>query len=339
MLPNHWYPLVFARTLRRALLPVRRGGLDLVLFRDEAGVARCLLDRCPHRGVPLSLGKAKAGRVVCGYHGFEFDGAGRCVHMPCEGAGARIPKGMDTPSFLVREHDGFVWLFWGAPERADEVEIPALEGVDRRVGSWYEHGYEWAIPPHAALENNFDVHHFNFVHASQRWLTRIGTRVGDAKIVPRPHGFQLQVETLPGEYARRSKTFTVEYRAPSLQAIRLGGRDTVAVYDVPIDATRTWRMIRLTQTVITVPVLEKLASWAFGISAGWYAQMYEDGPFALRVAPAGKDRPVRADLGITELRRWWRNALREAAGDPTLPAHVRTAMAWSSGADAATAVE
>ncbi len=333
MLPNHWYPLVFSRSLARALLPVRRGGLDLVLFRDERGDARCLLDRCPHRGVPLRLGKVKAGRVVCGYHGFEFDGAGRCTHMPCEGAGARIPKGLDTPSFPVREHDGFVWMFWGAPERAGEVEIPALEGVDTRVGHWHHRAYEWAIPSSAALENNFDVHHFAFVHVSQQPLLRLGTRIGEIEVVPRPHGLVLRAEVLPDANGRVSTTFTVEYRAPTLQVIRLNEGGTVAVYDVPIDANRTWRMLRLRQAVVAVPLLEKLTSWIFGLTAGWYAQTYEDGPFAMRVAPAGEDRPVRADAGITALRSWRRKALRAAAGDPTLPSHVRAAMAWEGSPD------
>jgi nitrite reductase/ring-hydroxylating ferredoxin subunit len=328
MLPNQWYPLVFAHALQRRLLPIRRGGLDLVLFRDDSGVARCLLDRCPHRGVPLSLGKVRAGRVVCGYHGFEFNGGGQCVHMPCEGPGGRIPKGMDTPSFPVREFDGFVWLFWGAAERADEVEIPTLAGVDTRSGSWHERDYQWKIPANAALENNFDIHHFNFVHASKLPIIRVGTRIGEVEVLPLPHGLELRVEVLADDDGRGAQEFTVEYRAPTLQAIRVGKHNTVAVYDVPIDAHNTWRMIRLQQTVIQLPVLGKLASWAFGLKAGWYAQTYEDGPFALRVAPAGEDRPVRADAGITALRIWRRKALRAAEDDGTLPAHVRAAMAW-----------
>ena len=54
----------------------------LVLFRDSAGTACALLDRCPHRNVPLSIGKMRDGQIMCVYHGWRFDGAGSCRAVP-----------------------------------------------------------------------------------------------------------------------------------------------------------------------------------------------------------------------------------------------------------------
>ena len=59
-------------------------GVPLVLFRS-LGRAGALVDRCPHRNVPLSLGRVLPdGRLECAYHGWQFDTAGNCIDMPNE---------------------------------------------------------------------------------------------------------------------------------------------------------------------------------------------------------------------------------------------------------------
>ena len=40
---------------------------------SKGGAPGALLDRCPHRSVPLSFGKVADGRLQCGYHGWAFD--------------------------------------------------------------------------------------------------------------------------------------------------------------------------------------------------------------------------------------------------------------------------
>jgi phenylpropionate dioxygenase-like ring-hydroxylating dioxygenase large terminal subunit len=53
---NYWYPIICTRELKRKPKAVRLVGRDIVLFRD-AGKLFALDDRCPHRGVQLSLGQ------------------------------------------------------------------------------------------------------------------------------------------------------------------------------------------------------------------------------------------------------------------------------------------
>jgi nitrite reductase/ring-hydroxylating ferredoxin subunit len=83
----------------------------LVLFRDEQGRVRALEDRCPHRGVPLSLGECVRGRLVCSYHGLTIDGEGRFGNL-------------STPTFPVKEHLGLVWVYAGEPSCAEESPLP-----------------------------------------------------------------------------------------------------------------------------------------------------------------------------------------------------------------------
>lgn len=66
-------------------------GTSVVVARvgDEVLVA---LDRCPHRGAPLSAGTVEHDCLVCPYHGWEFDGDGEVVGIPALGHDARLPK-------------------------------------------------------------------------------------------------------------------------------------------------------------------------------------------------------------------------------------------------------
>ena len=101
-----------ARPLARTLL-----GLPLVLFRGDDGRPAALLDRCPHRNVPLSLGRVRGRRrSTARYHGWRFDGCGACRRGPGLAAPRRrtATARRGGPSFPVVERDGFVWVCAGA---------------------------------------------------------------------------------------------------------------------------------------------------------------------------------------------------------------------------------
>jgi vanillate O-demethylase monooxygenase subunit len=54
-------------------------------------------DCCPHRLLPLSKGFLRGENLVCGYHGLEFNGEGRCVHMPSQQGVTGIVVNLMTP--------------------------------------------------------------------------------------------------------------------------------------------------------------------------------------------------------------------------------------------------
>lgn len=90
-LRHFWYPLVSAAEVVGST-PVKASlfGEPLVLFRDDGGQIRCLRDVCPHRCVPLSAGEVVGGELQCMYHGWRFDGSGRCSHIPARNSVARL---------------------------------------------------------------------------------------------------------------------------------------------------------------------------------------------------------------------------------------------------------
>lgn len=87
--------------------PLKATLLDqpLVLYRSDGEIV-IAPDRCPHRGVPLSMGRANGKGVECPYHGLTFGAGGRCVHVPAQPQRA-IPAQFHLPTYPVVA--GYVW--------------------------------------------------------------------------------------------------------------------------------------------------------------------------------------------------------------------------------------
>ncbi|WP_437732686.1 Rieske 2Fe-2S domain-containing protein [Sorangium sp. So ce1335] len=80
---NVWTPVALAADLRAdRSLAVQVAGTPLVLLRDRDGKPSALLDRCPHRGVALSLGRVKDGCLECAFHGWQIEASGQVCHVP-----------------------------------------------------------------------------------------------------------------------------------------------------------------------------------------------------------------------------------------------------------------
>ncbi|MDP3324898.1 MAG: Rieske 2Fe-2S domain-containing protein, partial [Hydrogenophaga sp.] len=98
----------------------------MALFRNSAGQVAAVLDFCPHRGAPLSLGKVEGDTLVCGYHGLAMGCDGRTVSMPCQ----RVRAFPAIQSFPVHEAHGFVWVWPGDAALADTALVPKFEWQD-----------------------------------------------------------------------------------------------------------------------------------------------------------------------------------------------------------------
>ena len=71
-----WTPVLLRRKLTSKPVRLVIANEPLVLFRDGRGGVGALLDRCPHRGVALSLGRITDGTLECPFHGWRFDISG-----------------------------------------------------------------------------------------------------------------------------------------------------------------------------------------------------------------------------------------------------------------------
>jgi phenylpropionate dioxygenase-like ring-hydroxylating dioxygenase large terminal subunit len=159
---DHWYVACLSSELGKKPLARVIAGVPLVVFRTQGGQPGALLDRCPHRNVPLSVGEVAGERLRCGYHGWEFDVGGTCRLIPglCsepEGKGRRVE------SYAAREQDGLVWVYLteGVTPSKEPFALPlAREAAYTTV--WREVQAESSV--HAAIENALDVPHTAFLH-------------------------------------------------------------------------------------------------------------------------------------------------------------------------------
>jgi hypothetical protein len=107
---------------------VRCGPDEVVLFRDKAGIVRAFENRCPHRRVPLSLGRMKDGALQCGYHGWTFEGGtGKCISIPNLHDDEKVPERYAVGTYAVEEQDGFVYVWVGAASSARPEALPRLK--------------------------------------------------------------------------------------------------------------------------------------------------------------------------------------------------------------------
>ena len=99
-------PVLGARVVRRPAAG------DIALFRTSEGEVFALLDRCPHKGGPLSQGIVYGERVACPLHNWQIGLADGCAQAPDEGC---------TTPFTVQVVAGTVSL------HAQELRTLALD--------------------------------------------------------------------------------------------------------------------------------------------------------------------------------------------------------------------
>jgi phenylpropionate dioxygenase-like ring-hydroxylating dioxygenase large terminal subunit len=184
---NHWYVLCQSSQLRGKPLARTVLGRPVVLFRGLDGRAAALADRCPHRNAPLSAGWVQAGRVVCPYHGWQFDGAGACELVPGLCGESRHPA-RDAAAVPVVEQDGLVWACPGEAPAAGPARLPYLDrqGYTHFIG---EAALEGSLPD--AIENFLDGTHTHFVHSG---LIRTDGRRKPVNAIVRRRGAGVEAE-------------------------------------------------------------------------------------------------------------------------------------------------
>lgn len=162
LLAEYWYPIALARDISEQPYGAMLLDMPLVIYKagDELIVAK---DACPHRGVPLSLGKNDGQGVVCRYHGLRFGKQGHCNRIPAH------PEQKISPRFNLRtyaavERYGLIWCSLSA----DKEAIPNIPVMP----FWEDAEYQQLVCPTVdfqcfagrQLEGFIDVAHFAWVH-------------------------------------------------------------------------------------------------------------------------------------------------------------------------------
>ncbi|MFO0611258.1 MAG: Rieske 2Fe-2S domain-containing protein [Polyangiaceae bacterium] len=146
--PNYWYAVSLDEKVQRGqVVEVRFWNNSVALYRDSKGELHAMEDRCAHRQIKLSKGQVVGDRLVCDYHGWEYDRDGKLAKVPHELFGHRMPQ-CKLKSFAVRVRYGLIWIFFGDQDKAWTTPLPAAPEL--------EQDDPWACVP---IEFTWKAHH------------------------------------------------------------------------------------------------------------------------------------------------------------------------------------
>ena len=168
---NYWYPVMRSSDLGRKPKATTLFGEKIMFFRDQ-GRACALEDRCPHRGIRLSIGKQEfPGTFTCRYHGWTFDlTSGLVVAALTDGPKSPVCGRAGVVVYPVEERGGLIWIYHGESQAPPiEWDVPReLLHADRAVGIRIsDRPGDWR---HAA-ENGFDEGHGKYLHRDSIFVT------------------------------------------------------------------------------------------------------------------------------------------------------------------------
>lgn len=264
MLPNQWYAVLETDEVKGSQpVSFKRLGQDLVFWRNERGKVVCMDDWCPHRQVKLSNGKVVNGNIECPFHGFQYDSEGACQHIPANGKNGPRPKIFQAKVWPTQEAYGFIWVWNGAKQKEyppvrffDEVEGFAYAGVRKH----------WPVHYSRAIENQLDVAHLPFVHAST-----IGR--GGRTLVNGPYTLikddalyvwidnQLDHEQAAlhaSEMVVPNKPWGLCFKFPNTWLLNITPKLRIGVAFAPIDEENTMMYVRYYHNFAKNPLLRKI---------------------------------------------------------------------------------
>jgi 5,5'-dehydrodivanillate O-demethylase len=183
LMRRYWHPVATVPELHaEPVLAVQLLGERLALYQNEDGDLGLVAERCPHRGASLAYGIPEPGGLRCPYHGWKFDGQGRCLEQPAEPADSTFKHRVRIPAYPVQQMGGLIWAYLG-PEPApllprfdlfvrDDLERDI--GISRIPSNWLQ-----------VAENTMDPVHIEYLH--MKYTNYVHKRKGVAPVPTRHH--------------------------------------------------------------------------------------------------------------------------------------------------------
>ena len=309
-----WTPVGLASRVRRKPVRIVVAGVPVVLFRAAGGRIGALVDRCPHRGAALSLGKVGAdGCLECAFHGWRFDadGANRFVPLNPE---AKLDQ-LGAMALPARQLGELVWIYTRPGETAPpEPALPdALSSPEfRRV--YVER--LWRCHWTRAMENMLDSPHLPFVHRRTigRGLRRRMTPASSLEVAweETPWGGRARA-ALDGDSAGGGAG--LEFHRPNIMTLLIpipGRRLLIHALVIPERAGHTRLLVVGSRDFNRSPLFDAAFAWTNAVIADEDKAVVESsGPD--EVPPAADERSVRTDRATLQFRKYYYDRLRESA--------------------------
>jgi len=164
-LRRYWHPVAAAAELdRHPTKLVKILGEELVLFKDRQGKLGLIGAHCAHRRANLVYGIPEDDGLRCPYHGWKYDGAGRCLEQPFEETvrpGRTSRDSTQLAGYAVQQLGGLIFAYLGPKP---EPVVPRWDLLVEE-NAWREIGYtvtacNWL----QTVENILDPVHVEWLH-------------------------------------------------------------------------------------------------------------------------------------------------------------------------------
>lgn len=269
MIRDQWYVLLESSEVKEKPVGVTRMGEKMVFWRDGAGKVHCAVDKCPHRGVQLSLGEVVNDHLQCPFHGFEYDASGKCVLVPANGRNGVVPAALRLRTYPTYEAHGYIWVWWGENPPAD-LEAPTF--FDNLDDSFFYASARdpWKAHYSRVIENQLDVVHLPFIH--RKTIGRGNRTVVDGPVVEWRGDKMLYTYVFnrvddgtpprkPSELKPKdARSVHLEFIMPNLWQNYISPDVRILAAFVPVDEENTLLYLRFYQRFLPVPVLGSLVA-------------------------------------------------------------------------------
>lgn len=315
MIRNQWYVVLESNEVGNHPRGVTRLGEKLIFWRDPAGKVSAAVDRCPHRGVALSVGVINNKHLQCPFHGFEFDSTWKCVLVPANGRNGVVPNALRLNTYPTYEDHGFIWIWWGSqvPE-----ELPAPEFFDNLDNSFtYGSARDpWNAHYSRVIENQLDVVHLPFIHRNT--IGRGNRTLVDGPVVEWKGDKMLYTYVFnrlddgtpprkPSELSpKAASSVHLEFIFPNLWQNYISENVRILAAFVPVDDEHTLLYLRFYQKFLRLPILGRLVAQLSMPSNVYIA--HEDRRVVITQQPKASGLKIgeiliQGDLPIIEYRR------------------------------------
>jgi phthalate 4,5-dioxygenase len=162
LLRRFWQPVALVDEMQgeRPVKAVRLFSENLVLYKTSNGYG--LMQRhCPHRGADLAYGRIESDGLRCSFHGWKFDGAGKCIETPAEPEGSRLCEHIKTVAYPVVEKSGILFGYLGNDAPPAFPDFDCFVAPDAYTFAFK--GY-WDCNWLQALEVGIDPAHASWLH-------------------------------------------------------------------------------------------------------------------------------------------------------------------------------
>ncbi|MFN2216830.1 MAG: Rieske 2Fe-2S domain-containing protein [Anaerolineales bacterium] len=315
MIRNQWYVVLESNEVDSRPIGVRRLGEKMVFWRDDSGKVFAAVDRCPHRGAALSGGEVINNNLQCPFHGFEFDGSGKCRLIPANGRNGVVPNAVHLKSYPTFESFGLIWIWWGTPP---SKELPPPEFFDNLDESFYYSSTQdpWNAHYSRVIENQLDVVHLPYIHRNT--IGRGNRTLVDGPVVEWKGDNKLIIYVFnsfddgnpplkPSELSPKDSTSVhLEFIFPNLWQNFISEDVRILAAFVPVDNEHTLLYLRFYQKFMRLPLIGKLVARMAMPSNVYIA--HEDRRVVITQEPKASGLKageilIQGDLPIIEYRR------------------------------------